>query len=55
MWVVLKTQTIMGSPIINLVEKHRQECTESAKMDMNYQQVDEEFSLHFYAQIIADI
>ena len=40
---------------INLVEKHRKECTESAEIDMNYQQVDEEFSLHFYAQIIADI
>ena len=40
---------------INLVEKHRQECTESAEIDMNYQKVDEEFSLYFYAQIIADI
>ena len=44
-----------GKSNINLVEKHRQECTESAEMDMNYQKVEKEFSLHFYAKIITDI
>ena len=37
-----------GKSDINLVEKHCQGCTESAKMDMNYQKIEKEFSLHFY-------
>ena len=44
-----------GESNINLVEKHRQECKESAKMDMNYQKVEKEFTLHFHAKIITDI